>query len=176
MPRKYDRLIRFYDSWFGDLQDPTKEFTPVECWSIILAVRECQVQGSLEPLEQLPLSIRRALSMATMGEQIERILERIDRRRDISKHGGDTAAANRRSPEQIAAAKIRAEKEAKETAEKEAAYQEQRKRATQPNKYLELLKQAAAGDQAALDELKTTPEAAAKALQNSYFNKKGGKA
>lgn len=176
MPRKYDRLIRFYDSWFGDLQDPTKEFTPAECWSIILAVRECQVQGSLEPLEQLPLSIRRALSMATMGEQIERILERIVRRRDISKHGGETAAANRRSPEQIAAAKIRAEKEAKEAAERDAEYQAQRRKATQPNKYLELLKQAAAGDQAALAELKTTPEAAEKALQNSYFNKKGGKA
>lgn len=114
--------------------------------------------------------------MATMGEQIERILERIDRRRDISKHGGDTAAANRRSPEQIAAAKIRAEKEAKEAAERDAEYQAQRRKATQPNEYLELLKQAAAGVQAALDELKTTPEAATKALQNSYFNKKGGKA
>lgn len=175
MPRKYDRLIRFYDSWFGDLQDPTKEFTPAECWSIVLAVRECQIQGSLEPLEQLPLSIRRALSMATMGEQVERILERIDRRRDISKHGGDTAAANRRSPEQIAAAKIRAEKEVKEAAEREAAYQKQRKGATQPNKYYELLELAAKGDQSALVKLKTTPEAAAKILQNSVFKEKGGK-
>lgn len=176
MPRKYDRLIRFYDSWFGDLQDPTKEFTPAECWSVVLAVRECQIQGSLEPLEQLPLSVRRALSMATMGEQIERILERIDRRRDISKHGGDTAAVNRRSPEQVAAAKIRAEKEAKEAAEREAAYQKQRKNATNPMRYLELLKQAAAGDQSALMELKTTPEDAAKALQSSNFREKGGRA
>lgn len=174
MPRKYDRLIRFYDSWFGDLQDPTKEFTAAECWSIVLAVRECQIQGSLEPLEQLPLSVRRALSMATMGEQIERILERIDRRRDISKHGGDTAAANRRSPEQVAAAKIRAEKEAKEAAERDAAYQEQRKNATNPMQYLELLKQAAAGDKAALLELRITQEQAKNLYERNTRNQKGG--
>lgn len=176
MPRKYDRLIRFYDSWFGDLQDPTKEFSPAECWSIMLAVRECQIQGSLVPLEQLPLSIRRALSMATMGEQIERILERIDRRRDISKHGGDTAAANRRSPEQVAAAKIRAEKEAKEAAEREAAYQRQRKNATNPTQYLELLKRGCEGDQSALMELRVTQEQAKNLYERNTRKQKGGKA
>lgn len=149
MPRKYDRLIRYYDSWFGDLQDPSKEFTPAECWSIILAVRECQIQGSLEPLEQLPLSVRRALSMATMGEQIERILERIDRRRDISRHGGETAAANRRSPEQVAAAKIRAEKEAREAAERDKMHAENRKLAVSREEYIELKKRADNGDEEA---------------------------
>lgn len=176
MPRKYDRMIRYYASWFDDLLDPTKELTAQECWDVIIAIRDCQLQGSLDPLEQLPIATRRALSMATLGEQVVRMLERSERMRNKSSEGGNTAAANRRTPEQVAAAKIRAEKEAKEAAEREAAYQAQRKGATQPNKYIELLKKAAAGDQAALDELKTTPEAAAKILKRSVFNEKGGKA
>lgn len=175
MPRKYDRMIRYYASWFDDLLDPTKELTAQECWGVIIAIRDCQLQGSLDPLEQLPIATRRALSMATLGEQVVRMLERSERMRNKSSEGGNTAAANRRTPEQIAAAKIRAEKEAKEAAERDAVYQEQRKNATNPMQYVELLKRAAAGDQSALMELRVTQEQAKNLYERNTKNQKGGK-
>lgn len=146
MPRKYDRTIRFYDSWFGDLLDPNKEFTPGECWEIVIAIRQCQLEGSIRPLENLPLSIRRALSMATMGEQIMRILERVDNMRARGSRGGSAAAAAQKTPEQIAAAKIRLEKEEAALHQREAAYQEQKKNAITREEYLRLKELATKGD------------------------------
>lgn len=122
MPRKYDRVIRYYDSWFADLSDPSKELSAEECWKVMLAVRECQLSASLEPLEQLPLSIRRALSMATMGEQIIRLLERAENMRKRGSAGGRATAARERTPEEIAAAKMKAEREAKEQEEQQRKY------------------------------------------------------
>ena len=66
MPRTYDRLIRYYDSWFGDLLDPDKGFTPEECGAVIIAIRECQRELNLEPLKNLPLNIKRGLQMRTL--------------------------------------------------------------------------------------------------------------
>lgn len=87
MARKYDRMIRFYDSWFADLRDPEKAFTAEERWQVIEAIVLCQEQDSTAALEELPLSIRRALSMATMREQLERVLERNQGARERGKKG-----------------------------------------------------------------------------------------
>lgn len=149
MPRKYNRTIRYYDSWFGDLLDPTKELTPAECWEVILAIRDCQLQGSLEPLHALPLATRRALSMETMGEMIERQLERIESRRNTSSKGGQETQNRRRSEEEIAAAKIRQERELQERQRRELQYQEQRANAITREQYLEIKKRASAGDEEA---------------------------
>lgn len=82
MARKYDRMIRFYGSWLADLNDEEKAFTAEEKWQVVEAIFQSQLQESTEPLTNLPLSIRRALSMATMREQLERVLERNQGARD----------------------------------------------------------------------------------------------
>lgn len=162
MPRKYDRTIRYYDSWFGDLLDPNKQFTPAECWSVILAIRDCQLKGSLEPLDALPISVRRGLSMATLGEQIIRQLERAERRRNGCANGGNTAAANRKDPEKIAAAAMKAEKELKEQRELQQRREEAARKAYLPPAMLERLRKASEGDAAALKFLGMSIEQAKK--------------
>lgn len=101
MARNYDRLIKYYDSWFDDLLDPDKGFTREEIADVLIAIRQCQQNFNLEPLQALPREIRRGLSMATLSEQILRICERtqsiIERG---SKGGNKTAAAAARSATQ----------------------------------------------------------------------------
>lgn len=82
MARKYDRMIRFYGSWFADLNDPEKALTAEEKWQVVEAIFKAQITESTDPLTSLPLEIRRALSMATMREQLERVLERNQGARD----------------------------------------------------------------------------------------------
>ena len=82
MARKYDRMIRFYASWFADLNDEEKALTPSEKWQVVEAIVSSQLQQTTDPLTALPLEIRRALSMATMREQLERVLERNQGARD----------------------------------------------------------------------------------------------
>lgn len=94
MARHYDRLIRYYDSWFDDLKDPDKELSGDECWLVMLAIRDAQQLSSTEPLRNLPLSVRRALSMSTLIEQVERIIEKCDTMRQRGRLGGNTAARN----------------------------------------------------------------------------------
>ena len=88
MARNYDRLIRYYDSWFDDLADPDKELTPEECWRVVLAIRDAEHSGTTQPLRELPQSIRRALSMSTLVEQVERIIERCNNLRERGSKGG----------------------------------------------------------------------------------------
>lgn len=88
MARKYNRLIRYYDSWFADLMDPSKELSAEECWCVILAIRDCQREQTTEPLLKLPLQLRRALSMATIVEQVERIIEKTSNMSERGRRGG----------------------------------------------------------------------------------------
>lgn len=92
MPRKYNHVIRFLESWFADLEDPAKEFSDSERWEVVVALRDCQVQNSLEPLHALPLSIRRALSIPSMGEQMMAVLDRAEsyKRRGKAVSSSDT--------------------------------------------------------------------------------------
>lgn len=111
MARKYNHVIRFFESWFVDFESPEKEFTDAEKWQIVKAIYDCQIQTSLAPLQALPLSVRRALSMATLGEQITAILERADSYR---KRG---SWARAKAPEgDSPRAKIQAEEREKEQA------------------------------------------------------------
>lgn len=158
MPRKYDRTIRFYDSWFGDLLDPSKEFTDSERWRIILAIRDCQVTASLQPLEDLPLEIRRALSMATMGEQIVRQLERAESMRKRGSAGGRAAAASSGDKVLPSSATLASEIAKAETAAHIAQIDAAKERANAAPKYEDLLILGAKGDAKALELLQSTVE------------------
>lgn len=162
MPRKYDRIIRYYSSWFADILDPAKEFSDHEIVQIFIAIKDCQVSLSLDPLEQLPVTIRRALSMATMGEQIIRLIEKTENMRNRGANGGNTAAANRAAQEPSPAAIMRAAQKRKEEAEAEQRREEERKRAYLPPALLERLKKASEGDAAALKASGMTREEATK--------------
>lgn len=148
MARNYDRLIRYYDSWFDDINEPEKELSDSEKWQVMLAIRECQRVMSAEPLRNLPLNVRRALSMATMLEQVERIIERVESARNRGSRGGQTTAAKALA-EICAENQIRQEKERAETkASIPDGY-------TSLTWYQELKKRAAAGDAQAKALLKT---------------------
>lgn len=131
MPRTYDRLIRFYDSWFGDLLDPDKGFTPEECWSVIVAIRECQREITLEPLKNLPINIRRGLQMRTLETQIVKILEHTGRMAARGAAGGN--AAQKAAQER---AKIAAEEREREREERERQYDERAKKSISREQYL----------------------------------------
>ena len=131
MPRNYDRLIRYYDSWFGDLLDPDKGFTPEECWSVIVAIRECQREITLEPLKNLPINIRRGLQMRTLETQIVKILEHTGRMAARGSAGGN--AAQKAAQEK---AKLAAEERERAREERERQYDEQAKRSISREQYL----------------------------------------
>lgn len=131
MPRNYDRLIRFYDSWFGDLLDPDKGFTPEECWSVIVAIRECQREITLEPLKNLPLNIRRGLQMRTLETQIIKILEHTGRMAARGAAGGN--AAQKAAQEK---AKIAEEERERQREEQNKKHEEMTKSAVSREQYL----------------------------------------
>lgn len=147
MARNYDRLIRYYDSWFDDLSDPEKALSAEEQLQILVAIRECQRVMSVQPLLDLPLQIRRALSMATLQEQILRILERIESARSRGSRGGSTTAAKAMA-ETCAENNIKREQD---LGEFKASIPEGY---TSLTWYQELKKRAAAGDAQAKAELK----------------------
>lgn len=140
MPRTYDRLIRYYDSWLDDIQDPDKGFSAQEQMSILLAIREAQRQGTMQPIDGLPVEIKRGLQLSTLKEQVGRIIERCERARS---RGRDAAAARYAQEQRDQAAQER--KAAQEYAAAHKVTREQ---------YLELQKRAAAGDQEAIKLLK----------------------
>lgn len=131
MPRTYDRLIRFYDSWFGDLLDPDKGFTPEECWSVIVAIRECQREITLEPLKNLPINIRRGLQMRTLETQIVKILEHTGRMAARGSAGGN--AAQKAAQEK---ARLAAEERERAREERERQHDEHAKRSISREQYL----------------------------------------
>lgn len=118
MARTYNHVIRFLESWFADINSPDKEFTDADKWQIIMAIYECQVKTSLEPLHELPLAIRRGLSMATLGEQITAVLERAEsyRARGYYARKQQLAAADPRA--KIQAEQREAEQKAREEKQK----------------------------------------------------------
>lgn len=112
--RNYNKIIRFYDSWFADLCDQEKAFTAEECWAVILAIRECQRQETTDPLDELPTTIKRGLQMATLREQVERMLERSERMRLRGQSGGLTAKANQEAAARKVAEETKAEQQRKD--------------------------------------------------------------
>lgn len=90
--RKYDRIIRFYDSWFDDWNDEAHEFSAEEKWQVVCTIVACQRQSSTEPLQSLPREIRRGLSLATLTEQVERMIEKAASCRERGAVGGRRTA------------------------------------------------------------------------------------
>lgn len=88
--RSYDRLIRFYASWFGDLMAESKEFTGEECWEVVKALYRAQEDENPDILDELPREIKRALSLETMKTQVAKI---IASRRSSAERGRAGAAA-----------------------------------------------------------------------------------
>ena len=131
MPRTYDRIIRFYDSWFGDLLDPDKGFTPEECWSVIVAIRECQREITMEPLKNLPINIRRGLQMRTLETQILKILEHTGRMAARGSAGGNAAQKAAREKDKLAA-----EERERAREERERQHDEHAKRSISREQYL----------------------------------------
>lgn len=154
MPRKYNKVIRYYSSWFDDLTDPLKELTPEECWQIFVAIRDCQLIGSLEPLESLPIEIRRALSMATMGEQVVRLIETSNNMRSRGAEGGKKTAELRQ--EAAEAARMREQLRDKEIKAMEERLSNMSAGAVSRAQYLELKKKAQEGDPEAIKTLSNT--------------------
>lgn len=89
--RNYDKIIRFYSSWFGDLMSESKEFTDAECWQVAKMLYLAQEAEDPDMLDQLPREIRRALSMETMKTQLAKI---IASRRSSAERGRAGAVAS----------------------------------------------------------------------------------
>lgn len=84
MASRYDRIVRLYSSWIGDLEDPDKCWTASERWAVVYTLCRCQMDESLDALHALPPEIRRGLSMATLETQLEKL---ISARQTISRRG-----------------------------------------------------------------------------------------
>ena len=76
MPSKYTHKLVIYESWLADLAEPSKEFSPAEKWQVVEAICLCQLQGNVKPLLALDLSLKRALSLPTMSEQIRALIDK----------------------------------------------------------------------------------------------------
>ena len=139
MARTYDRLIRYYDSWLDDIQDPDKGYTAAEQMAILLAIRDAQRFGTFAAIDALPPHIKRGLQLPTLREQIGRIIERTERARA---RGRDAAAA-----------RYAQEQREEEQQRQRQAREEARKGAITREQYLALKERAAAGDQEAVKAL-----------------------
>lgn len=123
--RNYDKLIRFYASWFGDLVDPDKDFTDAEKWQVIAAMAECQDQGTTEPLDNLPANIKRGLPMATYRTQLAKIIASrescVARARVARSAQGSASISRTYAPDQLQAAAERHAAQAAQDAAREKA-------------------------------------------------------
>lgn len=128
--RNYDKLIRFYASWFGDLVDPDKGFTDAEKWQVVAAMAECQDQGTTEPLDNLPAGIKRGLPMATYRTQLAKIIASrescVARARAARSAQANAPFSRTYAPEQLQAAAERHAAQAEQDAAREKARNEAR--------------------------------------------------
>lgn len=108
MPSKFTHRFLFYESWLADLNEPSKELTAEEKWQVTEAIFRAQVLGDVSPLDELPLVIRRALSLPTMTEQLRTIL---DKQAGASDRAQQAVAAKRAAAERRAAAARDAEQQ-----------------------------------------------------------------
>lgn len=119
MARRYNHIVRYLESWFFDLEDPEKQFTDAERWAVVRAIAQCQFDCSLEPLQSLPLEIRRGLSILTMGEQLLAIMDRVH---SYKSRGQNAAISAAKAPNFASKPSdvIKAEERKKEQAERKS--------------------------------------------------------
>lgn len=110
---------------------PRQRLHPEECWNVILAIRECQREVTLEPIKNLPLNIRRGLQMRTLETQILKILEHTGRMSARGAAGGN--AAQKAAQEK---AKLAAEERERAREEQNKQYEERSKSAISREQYL----------------------------------------
>lgn len=131
MASKYTHRLLFYESWLADLEEPTKEFSPEEKWQVVAAIFQSQIKGEVNPVEDLPLSIRRALSIPTLTEQLRTILDKQQGASDRAQQAvaakkalQEQRARNQRAREEEESAAIK-RREEEERAAKQRAYEEE---------------------------------------------------
>lgn len=115
--RTYDKVIRFYSSWFGDLMSESKEFSDSECWQVIKALYMAEEEENPDLLDNLPREIKRALSLETMKTQVAKL---IASRRSSAERGRAGAAASNTPASRVDAIRMQ-EASRKETARDDAA-------------------------------------------------------
>lgn len=115
--RTYDKVIRFYSSWFGDLMSESKEFSDGECWQVIKALYVAEEEENPDLLDNLPREIKRALSLETMKTQVAKL---IASRRSSAERGRAGAAASPASVSKVDVVRMQ-EASRKEAARDDAA-------------------------------------------------------
>lgn len=78
--------MRFLGSWLSDLKEG--DFTDSERWQIIKAIANSQLSGNTGYLRELPREIKRGLSISTLIEQNEYIIEKVNKQRERGRLGG----------------------------------------------------------------------------------------
>lgn len=131
MPRKYDCIVRFYASWFADLTNESKGFSNEEIGQIFLKIGEAQIKCQPEIINELPITIKRGLQMATLEEQIQRLIERSARCKERGSIGGQVTASRYQTGNREAAAerekRLAVERQLEESRnERHKKYQEHR--------------------------------------------------
>lgn len=114
--RRYDKVIRFYSSWFGDLMAESKEFTDAECWQVVKALYLAEEEENPDLLDTLPREIKRALSLETMKTQVAKL---IASRRSSAERGRAGAAASMAAASRVDA--VRMQEESRKEATKDDA-------------------------------------------------------
>ena len=124
MARRYNHIVRYLESWFFDLEDPEKQFTDAERWAVVRAIAQCQFDCSLEPLQSLPLEIRRGLSILTMGEQLLAIMDRVH---SYKSRGQNAAIYTAKAPDSASKPSdvVKAHEREKEALERESRRKEE---------------------------------------------------
>lgn len=139
--RNYDKLIRLYASWFGDLVDPDKGFSDAEKWQVVAAMAECQDQGTTEPLDNLPTNIKRGLPMATYRTQLAKIIasrESCVARARVARSAQANASIYRTyAPEQLQAAAERHAAQAAQDAAREKTANEAKETRSEAKEWLD---------------------------------------
>lgn len=114
--KTYDKVIRFYSSWFGDLMAESKEFSDAECWQVVKALYLAQEAENPDLLDNLPREIKRGLSLETMKTQLAKI---IASRRSSAERGRAGAMATMAAANRVDA--VRMQEQSREESAQDAA-------------------------------------------------------
>lgn len=116
--KTYDRVIRFYASWFGDLMAESKEFTDAECWQVVRVLYLAEDSEDPDMLDTLPREIKRALSLETMKTQLAKLISSSRSARERGKAGAAASLAAASRVDVVAAQQRAREESAQESADK----------------------------------------------------------
>lgn len=116
--KRYDRVIRFYSSWFGDLMAESKEFSDSECWQVIRALYLAEEEENPDLLDELPREIKRGLSLETMKTQLAKLISSRLSSAERGRAGAAASMAAATRVDSVRAQEIARTKSAQESADK----------------------------------------------------------